>query len=170
MRRARVSRACAKPLLLSVLLGTAVGACTVEGDLFQRITPDLKTSSDQLAPMCITELISRADCTSAGDLAALADQQCTAHSLLRVDLSVNMAGCAAGSGRSASATCCETSRPPGCTFEQQRPADKLCRPGTELIALADKACAVASKRALIHDLLDYCQDGRWLGVQYFCCD
>ena len=155
--------------------------CTVsEGDLLQTVRPDLLTPAapsmpDMLnmpapPPLCTTVLLSRPDCTQQTDLQVLADQQCTAQGLIQVDLSLMTAGCSASSARSATATCCPFSRPPHCTLEHQHPADQVCRSGPELIALADAACGVTAKRALIYDLLDYCQNGRWLGVLYWCCE
>ena len=165
-----------RTLLGAIALPLLLAACAVtEGDLLQTIRPDLMSpdlgmSAAALPPLCTTELLSRPTCTLQGDLQTLADQQCAAHGLTRVDLSLMTAGCSATSAQSATATCCPFSRPPHCTLEQQRPADLACRSGLDLIALADGACGVVGRRALIHDLLDYCQGGRWLGVRYWCCE
>lgn len=158
-------------LLCHLGLPLLLGACSLtEGDVLQTLRPDLMVTQSTLPPLCTTELLSRPDCTMQSELEALADSQCAAHGLTRVELELMTAGCSASSARSATATCCPFSRPARCTLEQQRPADRMCRPGVDLIALADGACGVVGKRALIHDLLDYCQNGRWLGVLYWCCE
>lgn len=161
-----------RPLL--VVLSLFWGACSVtEGDLLQTKRSDLgmpDAAPPSPPPLCTTELLSSASCTAEAELLVQADARCAAHGFYRVDLALMSAGCSAGSARSASATCCPFTRPPHCTLEQQRPADQVCRSGLELIAYADKACAVVSRRALIQDLLDYCQSGLWLGVSYWCCE
>lgn len=168
-----------KPTLRCAIgISLLLDGCSVsEGDLLQTIRPDLmipETPSmpDLPAPppLCTTVLLSRPDCTLQSDLQVLAAQQCMAQGLIPVNLSLMTTGCSPSSARSATATCCPFSRPPNCTLEHQHPADQVCRSGPELIALADAACGVAGKRALIHDLLEYCQNGRWRGVLYWCCE
>jgi hypothetical protein len=162
-------------LLCAIGVPLLLAGCSVtEGDLLQTVRPDLlmpqATTMPMPPPLCTTALLSRPACTMQSDLQALAAEQCAAQGLISVDLSLMTTGCSVTSARSATATCCPFSRPPHCTLEHQHPADKVCRSGAELIALADGACAVTGKRALIHDLLDYCQSGRWLGVIYWCCE
>jgi hypothetical protein len=156
---------------LAAVLGLLFSACSVtEGDILQGKKVDLGVTESPPALSCITELISAMACTTELDLSTMADARCAAHGKYRVDVTFMASGCGAGLARSASATCCPSTRPPHCTPEQQRPADLLCRSGVALIDLADKACAVLGKRALIQDLLDYCQNGQWLGVSYLCCE